>query len=179
MFTNIVIVLAAIVLVFLVVVAMRPDTFRVARSVNIAAPSSAIFPRVDDFHKWIDWSPYEKLDPAMKRSYEGATAGAGSTYSWVGNSKAGEGRATITESRPGELVRIKLEFFKPFACNNTADFTFQPEGDQTAVTWSLSGKNNFMAKAVGLFMNMDKMIGGQFEEGLAQLKSVSEAAPRN
>ena len=114
----------------------------------------------------------------MKKTYEGAAAGTGAVYTWAGNSQAGSGRATITESRPSELIRIRLEFVKPFAATNTAEFTFKPEGDRTAVTWSLTGTRNFMFKAVGLFMNMDKMVGGQFEEGLAQLKSVAEAAPR-
>ena len=111
----------------------------------------------------------------MKQTYEGAPAGTGAIYSWVGNKEVGEGRMTMTESRPSDLIRIKLEFFKPFAATNIAEFTFKPEGNQTAVTWSMTGENNFMAKAIHLFMNMDKMIGGQFEKGLAQIKSLVEA----
>jgi hypothetical protein len=110
----------------------------------------------------------------MKQAYEGAAAGTGAVYTWVGNKEVGEGRMTITESRPNDLIRIKLEFFKPFAATNTAEFTFKPEGNQTAVTWSMTGDNNFIAKAVHLFMNMDKMIGGQFEKGLASMKSLVE-----
>jgi hypothetical protein len=108
----------------------------------------------------------------------GAPAGVGAIYAWTGNNEVGEGRMTITESRRSDLVRVKLEFFKPFAATNTAEFTFKPDGNQTAVTWSMFGQNNFMAKAIHLFMNMDKMIGGQFEKGLASMKSVVEAAAK-
>ncbi len=170
---------AAVVIVFVAIVAMQPSDFRVARTATIAAPAPAVFAQVNDYRNWKAWSPYEKLDPAMKKTYEGAAAGTGAVYTWAGNSQAGEGRATITESRPSELIRIRLEFLKPFAATNTAEFTFKPEGDRTAVTWSLTGTRNFMFKAVGLFMNMDRMVGGQFEEGLAQLKSVAEAAPKS
>jgi hypothetical protein len=133
---------------------------------------------VNDFHNWTAWSPWAKLDPAMKQTYEGAPAGTGAVSTWAGNKDVGEGRMTIIESRPSELIRIKLEFFKPFAATNTAEFTFKPAGDQTAVTWSMAGEKNFMAKAFGLFMNMDKMIGDDFEKGLANLKSVTETAPK-
>ena len=133
-----------------------------------------IFPLVNDFHQWTAWSPYDKRDPAMKRTYEGPPAGTGASYAWSGNGHVGEGRSTIIESRPSELVRIKLEFVRPFAGTNTAEFTFQPQGKRTTVTWALAGKYNFMSKAVGLVMNMDKMIGGDFDEGLANLKTVVE-----
>jgi Polyketide cyclase / dehydrase and lipid transport len=166
----------AIVIVFVVVVAMQPSEFRVARSATISAPPPAVFAQVNDFHKWEAWNPWGKIDPAMKQTYEGAPAGVGAIYTWVGNKNVGEGRMTLTESRPSDLIRIKLEFFKPFAGTNIAEFTFKPAGNQTAVTWSMAGKNNFMAKAIHLFMNMDKMIGGQFETGLAQMKSIVEAA---
>jgi polyketide cyclase/dehydrase/lipid transport protein len=170
--------LAAIIVVFVVIVAMRPSEFRIMRTATISAPPPAVFGQVNDFHKWEAWSPWAKLDPAMKTTYEGAPAGTGAIYAWVGNSQVGEGRMTIMESRPSELVRIRLEFARPFTATNTAEFTFRPEGDQTAVLWSMTGKYNFITKAVGLFMNMDKMVGGQFEEGLARMKSVVEAAPR-
>jgi hypothetical protein len=114
----------------------------------------------------------------MKQTYEGAPAGTGAVYTWAGNNQGGVGRMTITDSRPSDLIRIKLEFFKPFAATNQSEFTFRPEGDQTAVTWSMTGNNNFMAKAVHLFMNMDKMVGGQFEKGLAQMKSAAEATAK-
>jgi uncharacterized protein YndB with AHSA1/START domain len=170
--------LAAIVIVFVAVVAMQPSEFRVARSANIAAPVPVVFAQVNDFRKCPAWLPYDKLDPAMKKTYEGPPAGSGASYAWAGNDQAGVGRATITESRPNELVRIKLEFEKPFAGTAFAAFTFKPEGDRTTVEWSLAGQNNFLAKAVHLVMNMDRMVGGQFDEGLAQLKSVAEKAPQ-
>jgi uncharacterized protein YndB with AHSA1/START domain len=167
-----------VVVVFAAFVAVQPSEFRVARTATIAAPAPAVFAQVNDYRKWAAWSPYEKLDPAMKKTYAGAPTGTGAVYTWAGNSQAGEGRATITESRPNELIRIKLEFVKPFEVTNTAEFGFKPQGEQTAVTWSLTGHRNFLFKAVGLFMSMDRMVGGQFEEGLAQLKSVVEGAPK-
>jgi uncharacterized protein YndB with AHSA1/START domain len=171
--------LAVIVAGALVVVATRPAEFRVTRTGTIAAPPATVFAQVNDFHKWEAWNPWGKLDPAMKESYEGAPAGVGAVYTWTGNSQVGEGRMTITESRPNELIRIKMEFLKPFAATSTAEFTFRPEGNRTTVTWTMEGTNNFMAKAVHLVMNMDRMIGGQFEKGLAAMKSVAEAASRS
>ncbi len=174
MLKKILIALAVIVLIFVVVVALQPADFRITRSTTVAAPPEAVFAQVNDFHNWQQWSPWEKLDPELKRTYEGEPAGKGAVYAWAGNSDVGEGRMTITESRPSELVRINLEFLKPFAATNTTDFTFKPDGDKTSVTWDMSGKNGFMAKAFCLFMDMDTMVGGQFEEGLANLKSVAE-----
>ena len=161
-----------------VIVALQPSEFRVARSTTISAPPSAVFVQVNDFHKWEAWNPWGKIDPAMKQTYEGAPAGTGAIYTWAGNNEVGEGRMAIIESRPSELIRVKLEFFKPFAATNTAEFTFKPEANQTVVTWSMFGEKNFMAKAIHLFMNMDKMIGGQFEKGLAKMKSVVEPSPK-
>jgi carbon monoxide dehydrogenase subunit G len=175
---RVLIALAVIVAGALVVVATRPTEFRVTRTARIAAPPAAVFAQVNDFRKWDAWNPWAKIDPAMKQSYEGSPAGVGAVYTWVGNSQVGEGRMTLTESRPNELIRIKMEFFKPFAATSSAEFTFKPEGDQTVVTWSMEGRNNFMAKAVHLVMNMDRMIGGQFDKGLAQMKAVAEAAPK-
>jgi hypothetical protein len=175
MLEIILIAIAVIMVVFLIIVAMQPAQYRVARSAIVAAPAQAVFAQVNDFHKWDAWNPWGKIDPAMKHSYEGAPAGTGAIYTWVGNKEVGEGRMTIIESRPSDLIRIKMEFFKPFAGNSSAEFTFKPEGNQTAVTWSMTGENNFMAKAIHLFINMDKMIGGQFEKGLAQIKSLVEA----
>ena len=177
MLKKILIALAAIVVVFVVVVAMQPSEFRVVRSAKISAPAPAVFAQVNDFHKWEAWSPWAELDPAAKNSFEGPSAGTGAIFRWAGNKEVGEGGMTITESRPSDLIRIKLEFLKPFEATNTTEFTFRPEGDQTAVTWSMAGKNNFIAKAMCLFMNMDKMVGGQFEKGLASIKSIVEAAP--
>lgn len=174
MITKIVIALALIIVVLVAVVAMQPSEFRVARSAAISAPPAAVFAHVNDFHNWEAWSPWAKLDPAMKKAYEGAQSGTGAAYAWNGSNEVGEGRTTITESRPNELVRIKLEFVRPFAATNDVEFSFKPQGGQTVVTWSMNGRNNFVGKAVGLVMDMDKMVGGQFEQGLAQLKSVVE-----
>jgi uncharacterized protein YndB with AHSA1/START domain len=178
MLVKVLVAVALVVVVFAAVVAVQPSEFRVARSATIAAPAPAVFAQVNDFRQWPAWSPYDKLDPAMKKTYDGPASGTGASYAWAGNSNAGVGRATITESRPNELVRIKLDFEQPFAGTALAEFRFKPEGDRTVVEWSLAGTNNFVAKAVHLFMNMDKMVGGQFEDGLAQLKSVAEKAPR-
>jgi len=175
MLKKILIVVAVIVVVFLVIVALQPGEFRVTRSTNISAPQAAVFEQVNDLHKWEKWNPWGKIDPAMKQSYEGPQAGTGAIYKWAGNKNVGEGRMTITESHPNDLVRIKLEFFKPFASIADTEFTFKPQGNQTAVTWAMSGKNNFLAKAMCLFMSMDKMIGGQFEKGLADMKTIVEA----
>jgi hypothetical protein len=175
MYLYIPLAIAAVVLVFLIFVALQPAEFRISRTATITAPPSAVFLHINDLHKWEAWNPWGKIDPAMTRSYEGAPAGVGAITSWAGNSEVGEGRMTITGSRPGDLVQIKLEFLKPFKATNTAEFTFKPEGNQTSVTWSMSGTKNFMMKAVHLFMNMDKMVGGQFEKGLADMKAVVEA----
>ena len=175
---KILLALLLIVVVFIIVVATRRADFQITRSTTIAAPAVVVFAQVNDFHLWDAWSPWAKLDPAMKQTHEGASAGPGAIYTWSGNKDVGEGRMTLTESRTNELVRIKLEFLKPFATVNTTEFRFKPEGTQTAVTWSMSGTNGFMAKAFCMFMNMDKMVGGDFEKGLAQLKTVAEAAGR-
>jgi hypothetical protein len=170
--------IVVIVVAFVVIVALQPSEFRVAGSTTVSAPPAAVFAQVNDFHNWEAWSPWAKLDPAAKVTFEGPSAGEGAIFRWVGNEEVGEGSMMITESRPSDLVRIKLEFLKPFAAINTAEFTFKPEGNRTAVTWSMFGTNNFIAKAFCLFMNMDKMVGGQFEKGLASMKSVTEATPK-
>jgi uncharacterized protein YndB with AHSA1/START domain len=177
MLIKILIAVALVLVVLAIVVALQPGDFRVARSANISAPPASVFAQVNDFHKWETWNPWGKIDPAMRQSYDGAPAGVGAVYSWAGN-EVGEGRMTIIESRPSELIRVKLEFFKPFAATNTAEFTFKPEGDQTVVTWSMFGEKNFMAKAIHLFVSMDRMIGGQFEKGLADMKAVAEATAK-
>jgi uncharacterized protein YndB with AHSA1/START domain len=174
MLLKILIGVAVVILVLVVIVATRPSAFRVARTATIAAPAEAVFAQVNDFHKWEAWNPWGKIDPAMRQIYEGPPSGIGSVYSWVGNNEVGEGRMTMTESRPGELIKIRMDFIKPFAATNTAQFTFKPEGDRTTVTWSMEGKNNFMAKAVHLFMDMDKMVGGMFEKGLADIRTIVE-----
>jgi uncharacterized protein YndB with AHSA1/START domain len=175
---KILIVLLLLVIGFVIVVALQPADFRVERTATISAPPSEVFAQVNDFHNWNAWSPWAKLDATMKQTFEGPAAGTGAVYTWVGNKEVGEGRMTITQSRPNELVQIKLEFIKPFEANNTTEFTFKPQGGQTAVTWAMFGKNNFMAKAFHLSFNMDKMVGKDFEKGLAQMKAVSEAAAK-
>jgi uncharacterized protein YndB with AHSA1/START domain len=178
MLKKILIGIAVLIAGFLAVVAIQPAEFRVARSATIGAPPEKVFAQVNDFRQWGAWSPWEKIDPQMKRTYEGAPSGTGAVYAWAGNNEVGEGKMTLTESRPAELVRIRLDFLKPFAATNTAEFTFKPEGAGTSVTWSMEGKKNFVSKAVCMFMDMDKMLGGQFEKGLAQMKSVAEAQPK-
>jgi hypothetical protein len=179
MLKKILIALVVIVIVFVIVVALQPTDFRITRSATIAASPEAVFAQVNDLHKWDAWSPWAKLDPAMKQTHEGAAAGVGAIYSWDGNSDVGAGRMTITETRTNEAVLIKLEFFKPMAAVSDTEFMFKPEGNQTTVTWTMSGKNNFVSRAFCLFMNMDKMVGGDFEKGLASLKTIAEVAGKN
>jgi hypothetical protein len=167
--------LAGVIGVFVIVVALQPSDFKVERSATMRAPAPAAFAQVNDFQNWRAWSPWEKVDPALKRQYEGPKAGAGAVYAWQGNDDVGEGRMTITESKPGELVRIKLEFFKPFAQTSTAEFSFRPAGaESTAVTWTMTGQNNFLSRAICMFVSMDKMVGGMFEQGLTQMKAIVE-----
>lgn len=175
MLTPILIVVAAVVAFFLVFVATRPPEFRVERSAAISGPPDVVFDQVNDLHKWEAWSPWAKMDPNAKTTYEGPPAGVGAAFSWAGNGKVGEGKMTIIESRAGELVRFRLDFLKPFKGTNEAEFTFKPQGEKTLVTWSMQGRRNFMMKLFGLFMNCDKMIGCQFEKGLADMNAVVEA----
>ena len=174
MLTNSLIVVAVVVMALGAVVVMQPSEFRVARTATIAAPAPAVFNHVNDFHNWAAWNPWAARDPGMKQTYAGAPAGTGAVYTWAGNRQVGEGRMTLTENRPSELIRIRLEFLKPLAGVSTAEFTFRPQGKQTVVTWSMAGRNNFMAKAIHLVMNMDRMIAGNFEPGLARMKAVVE-----
>lgn len=179
MFKKILIGLAVVIVVFVIVVATRPSEFRVARSVTMSAPAAAIFPHVNELKKWEPWSPWMKMDPNAKSTFEGPAAGKGAVMGWAGNNQVGEGRMTITESKPNELVHFHLEFYKPMAGTSEAEFTFKPEGNATVVTWSMTGRNNFIAKAMCMFMNMDKMVGGEFEKGLNSIKAIVEAAPKN
>jgi hypothetical protein len=171
-------VIIAALAVFGAVVALQPAEFSVARTLTMAAPPQAVFAQVDDLRKWDAWNPWQKKDPAMKIVFTGPSSGTGASYSWSGNREVGEGRLTITQSRPNEFVQIKLEFAKPFQATNTASFRFLPVGNQTAVTWSMQGHNNYFAKAVNLVMNMDKRIGREFENGLADMKAAVESAPK-
>ncbi len=178
MLLKILAVVALVIVILVIVIALQPGEFRIARSTKISAPPPVVFVQVNDFRKWQAWNPWGKIDPAMKVSYAGAPAGVGAAYSWSGNNEVGEGRMTIIESRPYELIRVKLEFLKPFAATNTAEFTFKPEANETMTTWSMFGEKNFMAKAIHLFISMEKMIGGQFEKGLADMKVAAETAAK-
>lgn len=165
---------AALVAIFLIVIALQPDEFRVSRTATVSAPAPAVFAQVNDFHAWEDWSPWAKLDPDAKATFEGPMAGEGAVFIWSGNSEVGEGRMTLTESRPNERIKIRLDFVKPMEGASDVEFIFKPQGATTDVTWTMSGRNNFISKAVCLFMNQDKMLGGYFEKGLANLKAVAE-----
>ena len=168
-------VLLLIIAIFVGVVMTRPNTVHVERSTSIAAAPEAVYANVVDFHRWPAWSPWEKLDPNMKKDYEGAGSGVGAAYHWAGNDKVGEGRMTIAEADPARKVGIQLDFIKPFAATNTATFAFTPSPAGTDVVWAMDGQHNFISKAMCLFVSMDQMVGKDFETGLAQLKTVVEA----
>ncbi len=177
MLTYALITLAVIVIAFVIVVASRPADFRIARSVTILAPPEIVFAEVNDLRRYNAWAPWSKMDPDAKQVFDGSPTGVGAALVWVGK-KAGEGRMMLIESQPNERIRFRLDFLKPFAATNTAEFTFQPQtgGDCTLVTWSMFGRNSsFLCKAMSLFMDCDKMVGGEFEKGLADLKTVAEA----
>jgi carbon monoxide dehydrogenase subunit G len=174
MLKKILIAVVVLIAAVLVYAATRPDTFRVERSAGIKAPPEKVFALVNDFKRWDAWSPWEKKDPAMRRAFGDATSGKGAAYSWEGNKDVGQGRMEITESVPSSKVSIKLEFVKPFEARNTVDFTLQPKGDTTQVTWAIYGPSPYISKLIGIFWNMDSMIGKDFEAGLADLKAVAE-----
>ena len=174
MFRTIAIVIVVLIAGVLVFATTRPDAFRVERSVSIKAPPEKIYPYFDDFNRWAVWSPWEKLDPAMKRSFSGAPSGKGAAYAWEGNSKVGAGRMEILESTPSSKLLIKLDFLKPFEAHNIAEFTFAPKDGGTVVTWAMYGPCPFISKLMQIFCSMDKMVGGQFEQGLANLKAAAE-----
>lgn len=157
------------------VISLQPSTFAVERSATLQAPVDIPFAMVNDFHRWPEWSPWEKLDPDMKRTHTGAKAGLDAIYEWSGNDKVGEGRMTIIESKPNELVRMRLEFIKPFASTSTTTFIFAPAGEGAKITWKMEGRNDFVGKAFSLFMDMDAMIGKDFEAGFANMKQGAEA----
>jgi hypothetical protein len=152
-------------------IAVQPSTYTVTRSATIAAPPAVLFAEVNDFHKWPEWSPWEQIDPAMQRTYEGAAAGVGSVYRWSGNDQARARKMAIRESAPDRKIAIQLVFTKPYVSTSVIDFGFRPEGAGTTVTWSMTGNNNFALKAISLFYGMDKLVGPDFERGLAQLKT--------
>ncbi|HTB34827.1 MAG TPA: SRPBCC family protein [bacterium] len=159
---------------FALLVATQPSQFTVSRSTGIAAPPAKVFALVNDMHQWNSWSPWAKLDPDMKTAFDGPAAGVGAMETWGGNSRVGAGQMLVVKSVPAQEVGIKLVMVKPMPASNDVDFTFSPDGKGTVVTWSMSGQKNFVAKAFGLFVSMDKMVGGEFENGLANLKALAE-----
>lgn len=177
MFKTILIVLAVALVALLAYASTRPDSFRVERSTTIKAPPEKIFAHLQDFHRWAAWSPWEKLDAAMKKTYGGPEAGKGATYAWSSD-KAGAGSMEILEAAPAQALKIKLDFTKPFEAHNLVDFTLKPQGTNgeggTLVTWAMYGPSNFMTKLIHIFMDMDKVVGKDFAAGLADLKAVSE-----
>ncbi len=153
--------------------ASRPDTFRMERRTTVAAPPEAILAHINDFRRWADWSPYDKLDPEMKKTYGGAPSGPGATYAWEGNGKAGAGQMTLLESTPTRTT-IDLAFTRPFKARNRTEFTLEPRGASTDVTWSMQGPQPFINKLIGVLINMDKLVGKDFDAGLASLKALAE-----
>jgi len=174
MFKTIAIVVVVLLAAILIFAATTPDTFRVQRATSIKAPPEKIFPLINDLHSWGAWSPWEKMDPAMKRTFSGAASGKGAVYEWEGNHEVGKGRMEIMESSPPSKVVIKLDFIKPFEAHNIAEFTLESKGDSTNVTWAMHGPNPYIAKVIHIFFSMDSMVGKQFEAGLANLKTIAE-----
>ena len=172
--TNIAIGVVLVLLALAVAIATRPKSFRVERSAVMAAPADVIFRYVNDFHLWSRWSPFEKLDPNLNRTFSGADAGVGARYDWSGNGQAGSGSMLITESVPARRIALDLHFLKPFEARNLTEFTFEPAPGGVKVTWAMSGNNTTAGKVIALVSSMDKMVGSMFAEGLANLKSVAE-----
>ena len=168
------IVLAVAIAIVLILAAIKPNTFSVRRATTVKVPPEKIFPLINDFHQWVTWSPYENKDPAMKRSYSGAESGKGAVYGWEGNKNVGSGRMEILDTSVPTKIVIKLDFFKPFEGHNTAEFTMLPQGDATKLTWLMHGPSPFIGKIMHVFINMDRMIGKDFEVGLANLKKITE-----
>ncbi len=174
MFKRVLLVFVVLIGLLLAYAATRPDTFRVERAVVIQAPPAKVFALIDDFHRWAGWSPWENRDPAMKRTHSGAASGKGAVYAWQGNSDVGAGRMEILETSAPSRVLIRLDFLEPFAATNTAEYTIVPEGDASRVTWAMHGPAPFVSKLMQVFVSMDKMIGKDFEQGLASLKALAE-----
>ena len=174
MFKKILIALAVIVAGVLGLATTKPDSFSVQRSISIKAAPDKIYPLVSDFHRWADWSPWEALDPAMQRSHSGAPSGPGAVYSWDGNQAVGAGRMEVMAAQPPAKVTIKLDFIRPFEGHNSTHFSVVPQGDASLVTWVMTGPTPFVSKLMQVFVSMDKLIGKDFEAGLAKLKQVAE-----
>lgn len=174
MFKKVPYVLLGLLAAFLLYAASRPDQFEVQRSAVIQAPPDKVFGLINDFRQWTQWSPWEKMDPAMKRTYSGAPAGHGAVYAWEGNKQVGTGRMEILESVPASRIAIQLDFTAPMTARNASEFTLQPEAGGTRVTWTMRGDTPFGMKVLHVFVSMDKMVGGDFEKGLANLKAAAE-----
>lgn len=159
----------------LLMASRQPDAFAIERAVIIAAPAEVIYPKIADLHQWAPWSPYEKLDPQMKKVFNGTPGAAGASYYWSGNAKAGEGTITVRELMPTSKITMQLDMLKPMEGHNVIEFNLEPASGGTRVTWAMRGANTLLSKVIGLFMNMDTMIGKDFEDGLASLKTQSEA----
>jgi len=168
------VILAVAIAAVLILAATKPTTLRVQRSVGINAPPERIFSLISDFHQWVTWSPYEQKDPAMKRTYSGAERGKGAVYAWEGDKNVGSGRMEILEASAPQKIVIKLDFFTPFEGHNTAEFTMLPQGDGTHVTWLMHGPANFMSRLIQVFMNLDNLIGKDFEVFFVNLKATTE-----
>ncbi len=168
------IVITVLILALVVFAATRPSTYRVERSATIPAPAGLVLPLLNDFHRWAAWSPWEGLDPTMKRTHSGAASGVGAVYAWDGSKKAGMGRLEITESAPPATITIQLDFLRPFESHNTTRFHLAAERPATRLTWTMEGPSSFMTKPMGIFVSMDTMIGKDFETGLAKLQRVGE-----
>jgi hypothetical protein len=178
MLTKILIAIAVLLIALIVVIVTRPENFKYSRSATIEAPPQVLFEQINDLRNFQKWNPWAKVDPSSVITFAGPATGVDSAYTWKGNKDVGEGTMTIVESKPGELVRARMDFKKPMAATHTAEFTFKPDGNQTLVTWSMSGTNNFMGKAFGLVVDCDKMVGTEFSKGLATLKALMEPAPK-
>ena len=174
MLKTILIAVVVVIAGILVFASTRPEAFSVQRTTTIHAPADKVFALINDFHRWGEWSPWEKLDPEMKRTFSGPAAGVGTTYEWTGNSKVGAGRMEILRAAPASKVDIKLDFIKPFEGHNITEFTLTPQGDSTQVTWAMSGPTPFVSKLMQVFVSLDTMIGKDFDEGLANLKRITE-----
>ena len=174
MIKIILIVIAVAIAAVLALAATRPDVFRVQRSASIKAPPEKVFALINDFKRWETWSPWEKKDPAMKRSFGAATSGKGATYAWEGNKDVGQGSMEITNSVSSSAISLKLDFLKPFEAHNRVDFTLEANGDATQVTWTMAGDTPYFAKIIHVFLDMDRMVGKDFEAGLAHLKPIAE-----
>jgi uncharacterized protein YndB with AHSA1/START domain len=179
MLKKILAIVALLFAVLLIVIATRPAQFRVVRSAQIAAAPEVVFPLIDDFHAWSTWSPWEKIDPNLKREYSGAPRGKGAAYAWSGNDQVGSGSMTITDSQTPERIEIRLEFKEPFEATNLTTFGLKPAASGTNVEWAMVGDNNFVGKAMSLFMDMDQMVGKDFEQGLSNLNAAAEARAKS